>query len=121
MRSILLDELLTPEIEAVTAYLTEKAESSGIEGLFWISIPPELWNETQRTAPDEGVADDGFRLAVEVGPEWVRFELLVRTGGLLNLGGGPADERQSLFALRWADEMAQKLNLISCTGNIDRP
>ena len=35
---------------------------------------------------------------------------------LLNIGGGPADERQTLYALRWADEMAHQLNLVSgCT------
>ena len=122
MRSILLDELLAPEIEAVTEYLTARAEPSGVEGLFWISLPPEMWNETQRAALAEAGQEggDGFRLAVEVGPEWVRFELLVRTGGLLNIGGGPADDHQTLFAVRWADEMARKLNLVSCTGNIDR-
>ena len=116
MRSLLFDELLEPEIDAVTDYLEQNAESSGIEDLYWITLPPELWGDIQRQAhQDENWLEGGsYRLAVEVGPDWVRFELLVRSEGLRNIGGGQADEPQVMFVLRWADEMARKLNLMPC-------
>ena len=118
MRSILLDELLEPEIDAVVDYLDRQAIPSGIQNLYWLPLERNLWNETQiQGLNDESwVEGDGYRFAVEVGPDWVRFELLVRSESLLNIGGGQADERQALFALRWADEMARKLNLMACTG-----
>ncbi|MDR1044586.1 MAG: hypothetical protein LBP33_05635 [Candidatus Adiutrix sp.] len=117
MRSIFLDELLEPEIDAVTGYLDHQALPSGLAGLYWLPLARELWNETQiRGQKDESwVEGDGYRLAVEVGPAWVRFELLVRSESLLNIGGGQADERQALFVLRWADEMARKLNLAAAS------
>ena len=118
MRSIFLDELLEPEIDAVIDYLNHQAVPSGIENLYWLPLTRDLWNEIQiQGLKDESwVEGDGYRFAVEVGPDWVRFELLVRSESLLNIGGGQADERQALFALRWADEMARKLNLTACTG-----
>ena len=116
MRSILLDELLGPEMVAIGRYLDENAIPSGIENLYWIELDRELWSEEQvRAQADTSVLEgENFRLAVELGPDWVRFELLVRSEGLLNIGGGQADERQALFVLRWADAMARKLNLVAC-------
>jgi hypothetical protein len=118
MRSILLDELLEPEIDAVIDYLDRQARPSGIEGLYWLPLTRELWNETQLQGwEDESWTEGGdYRFAVEVGPAWVRFELLVRSESLLNIGGGQADERQALFVLRWADDMARKLNLLAASG-----
>jgi len=113
MRSITLDELLSSEIDAVRDYLDKNALASGVEDLYWIPLDISLWNERQRQAQVETMAD-GFRLAVELGPQWVRFELLVRSESLLNIGGGQADEQQTLFMLRWANDMVRALNLISC-------
>ena len=118
MRSILFDELLSSEVEAVRDYLNEWAVPSGIDDLYWIRLDRELWNEDQIKAlsDQDGVMGDGYRIAVELGGEWVRFELLVRAEGVLNIGGGPADERQTLFVLRWANEMAAKLSLPTCAA-----
>ncbi len=118
MRSIFLDELLGPEVAAIRGYLEAHATPSGIENLYWLNLDRDLWNETQLRAQADETALEGdiFRMAVEVGQDWVRFELLVRSEGLLNIGGGPADESQAMYALHWADEMAHQLNLISgCT------
>ncbi|UQZ90137.1 hypothetical protein C4J81_13385 [Deltaproteobacteria bacterium Smac51] len=116
MRSILIDELLESEVIGVRDYLNRNAVASGIEDLYWIPLEESLWNETQTSAhhhEQEGVEAHSFRFAVELGPEWVRFEMLVRSEGLRNLGGGQADERQSMFLLGWADEMARQLNLFA--------
>jgi len=115
MRSILFDELRDSEIEAVTEYLERESRPSGLEGLYWIPIPKELWNETQHKGlKEEKLETSGFKLAAEVGPDWIRFELLVRSDSLINTGGGPADERQVMFILNWADKMARELKLHSC-------
>jgi hypothetical protein len=116
MRSILIDELSDEEVLAVRAYLNQKATPSGVEDLYWIPLERDLWNSTQiaaHTDEQEKVEARSFRFAVELGPEWVRFEMLVRSEGLRNLGGGQADERQGLFLLGWIDEMARQLHLFS--------
>lgn len=115
MRSLLFDELRNSEIEAVFDYLEREADPSGLEGLYWIPLPKSLWNEIQlRGLKEEELEESGFKLSAEVGPGWVRFELLVRSGSLINTGGGPADERQVMFILNWADKMAGELKLHSC-------
>lgn len=121
MRSILFDELNYTEIEAVTEYMEKEAIPSGLEGLYWIPLPEEFWNVIQHEGlKEEGREASGFKLAAEVGQEWVRFELLVRSGSLINTGGGPADSRQVMFILSWADKMARELNLQSC-GSLENP
>jgi hypothetical protein len=116
VRSIVFDELLEPEINAVLDYLDQEAVASGVENLYWLFIPRDLWSPAQVQAQaDENWAEgEGYRTAIEVGPDWVRFELLVRSESLLNIGGGQADESQAMHILRWADEMARKLSLSSC-------
>lgn len=116
MRSLLFDELRATEVEAVTGYLDREAQASGLEGLYWLALPEDLWNESQFKGLKEepALAENGFRLAIEVGPDWLRLELLVRSDSLHNTGGGQADENQVIFALNWADEMAEELGLRAC-------
>jgi hypothetical protein len=119
MRSILIDELSDAEVILVRDYLNRKASPSGVEDLYWIPLARDLWNSAQITAhtdEQEKVEAQSFRFAVELGPEWVRFEMLVRSEGLRNLGGGQADERQALFLLAWIDEMACHLHLFRGPG-----
>lgn len=116
MRSLVYDELLKPEIDAVLNYLNHQALPSGVENIYWLALPRDLWNQTQiKALAENGRGDDeACRAAIEVGRDWVRFELLLRSEDLLNTGGGQADERQTMHILRWAEEMAQKLGLGSC-------
>lgn len=116
MRSILFDELLDQEVDEVRAYLTRNAKPSGVEDLFWIALDRDIWTEAQKQAWADEEVLEGFRFAVELGPDWIRFELLIRSETLRNLGGGQADEAQTLFVLRWANEMARRLNLVSCVA-----
>jgi hypothetical protein len=113
VRSILLDEFSDEDMPLVADYLAHKAEASGVEGLYWIALPRDLWNETQKRAhvdEQEKAEARSFRFAVELGRDWVRFEMLVRSEGLRNLGGGWADKGQTLFLLGWADEMLKTLH-----------
>ena len=113
MRSLVLDELTTREAAAAEAYLAAQAELSGVEGLYWLKLPPDLWEKCQIQAHRSGTAES-YRLAVEIGPEWVRFELLVRSETLANHGGAQATPEQVLYVLNWADKMARELGLVTC-------
>ncbi len=120
MRSILFDELQPQEVAAVRVYLNQQARRSGLEDLYWIALPRVLWNENQIQTSSEGRKPD-FHFAVELGSEWVRFELLIRSEGLLNLGGGQATAEQALFLLNWANDMARKLDLLTCAPTSPPP
>jgi len=115
MRSLLLDELTPGETKAARDYLADRAEFSGIEGLYWLKLPPELLAPPQTRARARRLSGaESYRLAVEVGPDWVRFELLVRAETLANPGGGQATAEQVFYVLDWADRMARELGLITC-------
>jgi len=113
MRSLVLDELTPREAAAAQAYLKAQAEISGVEGLYWLMLPRELWESRQIKAQQSGEAQ-AYRLAVEAGPEWVRFELLIRSETLANHGGAQATAGQALYILDWADRMARELGFLTC-------
>jgi hypothetical protein len=115
MRSLMRDELTPREAAAARAYLADRAETSGVEGIFWLKLPARLWAVKQSRARASGLpGTESYQLAVETGPDWVRFELLVRSETLANPGGGQATAGQALFVLDWADRMARELGLVTC-------
>ena len=115
MRSLMLDDLTFLETAAARGYLANRAVFSGVEGLYWLKLPRSLWAEPQLRANASGCpGTNTFRLAVETGPSWVKFELLVRSETLANPGSGQATPEQALFVLEWADRMAQELGLVTC-------
>ena len=115
MRALMLDELTTGEVTAVRAYLTAQAEFSGVDGLYWLTLPPDLWSDHQKEAHASGIpGSESYRLAVETGAKWVRFELLVRAETMTNPGSAQATTEQALYILGWADRMARELGLVTC-------
>ena len=122
MRSLMLDELASWEMAAVKDYLAVQAEFSGVTGLYWLSLPSELWADSQRQAHTGRLPGaESYRLAVETGASWVRFELLVRSETLANHGSGPVTAEQALFVFKWAESMAKQLNLVTCLGSTSEP
>lgn len=103
MRSILVDELSPAEAARARAFLDARAGRSGLKDVWWLPLPRELWAEAQ-----ERSGEGSFRLAVEAGRDWVRFETLVRSEGLRNVGGGWADRRQMDYLLGWVEEMLKE-------------
>jgi hypothetical protein len=115
MRSLMLDELTPQEAAAARSYLAARAEFSGVEGLYWLKLPPALWTDNQIRAHESGLPGaESYRLAVETGLNWLRFELLVRAETVANPGSGQATAEQALYVLDWADRMARELGLSTC-------
>lgn len=75
MRAYVIDEIRAQEMEKVRAYLKQHAIRSSLEQIFWVQIPDDLLNETQylHTQCRPHV------FAVELGPDWIKLELFVRT------------------------------------------
>jgi len=73
--SYVIDEIKKADIEKVRAYLKGKNYKSPIEDIFWIQIPEELLNATQK----EHFASCGpYIFSLELGRDFIKLELLVR-------------------------------------------
>jgi hypothetical protein len=75
MRAYLIDEIRVQEMEKVKDFLKQHAIRSSLDQIFWVRIPDDLLNETQylHTQCRPHV------FAVELGPNWIKVELFVRT------------------------------------------
>jgi len=73
--SYVIDEIKKTDIDKIRAYLKEKKYKSPIEDIFWIPIPEELLNPTQK----EHFATCGpYIFSLELGKDFIKLELLVR-------------------------------------------
>jgi hypothetical protein len=111
MRVLVLDELKEDEIKSVTSYLAENTTVGPIDGLFWLYLPHEILSPTQQAlSPKAGP----YKISIEVGGSYARFELLVRGDMISNEGGGLTTLEQANFVYNFADQLARDLNLITC-------
>ena len=75
MKQYVIDELNAQERQAVAAHLERHAQSSGVDGLYWLPIGEDL------LAPEQQAHHDckPFAFALELLPDRLVCELLVRT------------------------------------------
>ena len=75
MRSYVIDELRPDEVAKLAERLEKMELSAGMEGLYWLPVPPELLLPLQV----EHLASCGpYALALELGQDSLRLELLTR-------------------------------------------
>ena len=75
MRQVLINELNKDEVEKVRVFLAANGRGAAVEGVYWLPISQELLGEAQAGHEDCGP----FAFAVELGDDFVSFELLVRS------------------------------------------
>ncbi len=75
MRSYILDEISTGQMQRLRKYLKENAISSSMADIFWVEMPKHLLSELQLL--HTGCHPHVF--AIELGKDWVKFELYVRS------------------------------------------
>ena len=75
MRTYLIDEIVSSELEKINVFLKENAISSNLDHLFWVRMPDDLLSETQ--FEHKNCRPHVF--AVELGQDWIKLELFVRT------------------------------------------
>ena len=108
MRQLVIDELSQEDMRKLCEHLEENALTSGLEGLFWVELDPDLLTQGQA----EAAGDHPFCFAVELGEDWAKFELLVRSRpNMQSLHTGYADARQQEFILQYAAQTIEKLGL----------
>ena len=75
MKQYILDEIARPDLPRIKAYLDEKAQPSGLEGIWWVELGKAQLSEAQMAHPD----CQPHCIAVELGRDFVKFEFLVRS------------------------------------------
>jgi hypothetical protein len=109
LKVLSIDELTAQEIEKAKEYLKNKTQAGPIEGLYWLLLPAEkLTSEQRQLSPDNGP----YKIAIELGRTWLRFEVLVRSGSLDNFGGGICNLVQFEYLLSFYDNVYNYLNSI---------
>jgi hypothetical protein len=74
-------------------------------------LPENLLSETQKKLNNE---KGPYKISIEVGKTYVRFELLVRAEMIHNEGSGAATEEQLLHLYKLIDKMTKELSLVTC-------
>jgi hypothetical protein len=108
MRGYLIDELSPSNIQKIREFLREHAIRSSLDHIFWVRIPDDLLSETQfqhsKCRPHV--------FAVELGQDWVKLELFVRTLKSMRCDcPGYSTPQQRNFILNFADGMIEQLNI----------
>jgi len=108
MKQYVVDELRPGDFEKIKAYLDENHARSGVENLYWIELEGEILTKVQaahtRCQP--------FCFAVEVMPERLGCELLVRTKNRMRCSCMQyANEKQRNWLIGLVDSMIDEIGL----------
>src|SRR5512136_2526873 len=101
MKYYLIDELSAPDLERISVFLRDNGTISGLDKIYWISIPEEYLNQIQ-----SGHAGcQPYVFAVELGAGMIKAEFFIRTlKGMRCSCSGYPDSRQIQFIIRFLDE-----------------
>ncbi len=75
MRAYLIDEISKPDMEKIAGFLKQHAIHSSLEQVFWIKVPDDILSDIQFRHKD----CRPHVFAVEIGPDWIKLELFIRT------------------------------------------
>ncbi len=108
MRTYLIDELSPTKTGEIRKFLEEHAIRSSLNQIFWVRIPDDLLSEMQfqhnKCKPHV--------FALELGSDWVKLELFVRTLKSLRCDcPGYCTGQQRNFILNFADGMIAQLDI----------
>jgi len=110
MKQYVIDEIRLQDYETVKAYLDDTFGDSGVEGLYWLPLDQELLSGVQQ----EHSACGPFFMALELGPDRLAGELLVRTRSRVRCDCiHYADERQRNWLIQTVDAVFEKLGIIT--------
>ena len=110
MKQYVIDEIRLQDYETVKAYLDDTFGDSGVEGLYWLPLDQELLSGVQQ----EHSACGPFFMALELGPDRLAGELLVRTRSRVRCDCiCYADQRQRNWFIQTVDAIFEKLGIIT--------
>jgi hypothetical protein len=110
MKQYVIDEIRPADYVKLKAYLDETFGDAGLDGLYWVPLDETLYSVTQQAHDDCAP----FYLALELGPDRLCGELLVRTRRRVRCDCiGYADSRQRDWLILTMDVLFEKLDIIT--------
>jgi hypothetical protein len=108
MKQYVIDQLRTSDFESIQQFLDSHAESSGMEGIYWVNLPPELYSTIQ----SEHSKCQPYYFAISLDWNSVAFELLIRSRQLIRCRCiSYANRQQRDHILHFAECMIEDLQL----------
>ncbi len=102
MRQLLIDEISFLERDNLDSYLKRTLQPGPLDGVFWLTVPPDLLGPAQQGHEKCGP----FYFAVVLEEKAIRFELLVRSQSNLHCSCiAYATNAQREFVFDFADRM----------------
>jgi hypothetical protein len=102
MRQYMIDEISFLERDNLDSYLKRTLKPGGLEGVFFLSVPPDLLGPEQQGHEECGP----FYFTVILEPASIRFEFLVRGASNMHCACiAQATPAQRQFVLDFADRM----------------
>lgn len=110
MKQYVIDELRASDYEKIKTYMDANFTSDVVPGIYWIPIPDDQLSEAQA-----GHAEcHPFFFAVEMGPQLMACELLIRTRSRLRCSCiRYATEGQRNWLIDTVDAIFERLEIIS--------
>jgi hypothetical protein len=110
MKQYVIDEIRPQDFQKVKDYLDETLGDSGVDGLYWLPVEEAFHSEVQKR---HGTCAPFF-IALELGPDRLAGELLVRTRSRLRCDCiHYADPRQRDWLIQTVDAIFEKLGIIT--------
>jgi hypothetical protein len=110
MKQYVIDEIRPQDYEKIKGYLDEAFGGAGVDGLYWVPMEDTLLSGAQQAHG----ACAPFFMALELGPDRLAAELLVRTRSRVRCDCiHYADQRQRDWLVRTVDAIFEKLEIIT--------
>ena len=110
MKQYVIDQLRENDFLQLEDYLNNNGEAGELQGIYWITLPESFLERTQLDHSD----CQPFYFAVNLDPNSISFELLIRTRSRLRCACIQyATKKQRDYILAYADGLFEKLKLMT--------
>ncbi len=108
MKQYVIDELRPKDYATVKTYLDENFSAPDMGGIYWVPLDQDLLTEVQA----EHANCQPFYFAIALEPDFVAFELLVRTKNKMRCSCmSYATEKQRNWFIGFADSIFDKFKI----------
>jgi hypothetical protein len=108
VKSYFIDEIALADLKRIRRFLSQKAISSAMDSLFWVTVSPSLLTPLQQ----EHLSCQPHVFAVETGQRFLKAEFYLRT---LRDMRCPCQDyctpQQARFVIEWVDQMLKDLSI----------
>ncbi|MBW1803390.1 MAG: hypothetical protein JRJ85_22000 [Deltaproteobacteria bacterium] len=108
MRSLLIDEIMSSDMEKIVSFLKKNTMASDLPDIFWVRIPDDLLSAAQYQHPQ----CQPHVFAIELSRDKIKLEFFIRSlKGFNCLCNGYCTIQQRDFIFNFAQNMIDRLSL----------